>query len=163
MGRARIAALAVPVVVLVLGVVFYAGSWQQDAPALPVSTLVVEGVGGRHVFEVELADTEESWNRGLQGRKHLPPGRGLLIDYGEPRVGVVFWMKDTPLALDLVFIAPDATVLRIEERAAPLSEAPIPAGGVIRAVLEVQGGLTRQLGIAPGDRVRHPIFSRPSR
>ena len=159
MPRPAIAAVVLLTIVIALAALNNAAHLRDDAPALPVSTLVVEGAGGRHVFEVELADTEESWNRGLQGRTQLPPKRGLLIDYGEPRVGVVFWMKDTALALDLVFIAPDATVLRIEERAPPMSEVPIPAGGTIRAVLEVQGGLTRDMGIAPGDRVRHAIFS----
>ena len=83
---------------------------------------------------------------------------GLLIDYGEPRLGVALWMKDTPLPLDIIFIAPDATVLRIEHGAEPLSEALIPAGGAVRAVLEINGGVAAGLGMAPGDLVRHPVF-----
>jgi uncharacterized membrane protein (UPF0127 family) len=155
-ARRRLVALGIA---LAMALGLFAAAWLRDAPRLPVSTLRVEGAHGAHAFTVELADTDAARDRGLQGRESLPPDRGLLIDYGEPRVGVVFWMKDTPLSLDLVFIAPDATILRIEERAAPRSEVPIPAGGIIRAVLEVRGGLTRRLGIAPGDRVRHAIFA----
>lgn len=156
-GRTRLMAL---LVATAMALALFAAAALRDAPRLPVSTLVVEGARGAHAFTVELADTQATRDRGLQGRERLADNRGLLIDYGEPRVGVVFWMKDTPLALDIIFIAPDATILRIEERAAPGSEVPIPAGGVIRAVLEVRGGLARRLGIAPGDRVRHAIFGR---
>lgn len=136
--------------------------WLEDAPRLAVSPLVIESAGGQHRFEVELADTDETRARGLMFRTHLPEGRGMLFDYGEPRIGVAFWMKDTPIPLDIIFIAPDATILRIAARTQPYSEEPIPAGGITRAVLEVRGGVASRLGIEPGDRVLHPIFGNAS-
>lgn len=133
-------------------------AWVGRDPGAPVTPLVIESAGGRHAFSVEVADTDESRDKGLQFRTSLPADGGMLFDYRGPRTGVAFWMKDTPLVLDILFISPDARILRIEANAEPQSEVPIPAGGVIRAVLELPGGTSERLGIVPGDSVRHQIF-----
>ena len=91
-------------------------------------------------------------------RKSLPEGTGMLFDFKRDQ-DVSFWMQNTYIPLDMVFIRGDGRILRIQENAEPLSTKLIPSGGPVRAVLEVIGGTTRKLGIAAGDRVAHPIFS----
>jgi len=70
------------------------------------------------------------------------------------------WMKNTYLPLDMIFIRADGRILRIAENTTPESEAIIPSGGPVRGVLEVIGGTAKKYGIAPGDRVAHPLFGR---
>ena len=114
---------------------------------------------GVHVFSVEVVDTPEDRARGLMYRKELPEGQGMLFDFKEDQ-DVAFWMKNTYVPLDMIFIRGDGRILRIAENTEPLSERLVPSGGPIRAVLEVVAGTAKKLGIAPGDRVAHSIFSR---
>ena len=130
------------------------------APALALDRTTVEIASktGVHVFTVEIADTEQSRERGLMFRKELPPGRGMLFDFQrEQQVG--FWMKNTLIPLDMIFIDGRGRIVSIAQDAKPMSEDVIMSGGQVRAVLEVDGGTARRLGIAPGDRVYNPIFS----
>ena len=130
------------------------------APALALDRTTVEIASktGVHVFTVEIADTEQSRERGLMFRKELPPGRGMLFDFHrEQQVG--FWMKNTLIPLDMIFIDGRGRIVSIAQDAKPMSEDVIMSGGQVRAVLEVDGGTARRLGIAPGDRVYNPIFS----
>ena len=130
------------------------------APALALDRTTVEIASktGVHVFTVEIADTEQERERGLMFRKELPPGRGMLFDFHrEQQVG--FWMKNTLIPLDMIFIDGRGRIVSIEQDAKPMSEDVIMSGGQVRAVLEVDGGTARRLGIAPGDRVYNPIFS----
>ena len=130
------------------------------APALALDRTTVEIASktGVHVFTVEIADTEQARERGLMFRKELPPGRGMLFDFHrEQQVG--FWMKNTLIPLDMIFIDGRGRIVSIEQDAKPMSEDVIMSGGQVRAVLEVDGGTARRLGIAPGDRVYNPIFS----
>jgi len=90
-------------------------------------------------------------------RKELPEGQGMLFDFHREQE-VSFWMQNTYIPLDMVFIRADGRILRIAENTEPLSTKLISSGGPVRAVLEVIGGTTRKLGIAPGDRVASPIF-----
>ena len=81
----------------------------------------------------------------------------MLFDFHrEQEVG--FWMQNTYIPLDMIFIRGDGHILRIAENTEPLSTRIISSGGTVRAVLEVIGGTPHKLGIAPGDRVGHPIF-----
>lgn len=91
-------------------------------------------------------------------RKSLAPDAGMLFDFHTPDFQT-FWMKNTVIPLDMIFIRADGRILRIAENTVPLSETLVPSGGPVRAVLEVIGGTAKKLGIAPGDRVTHPIFS----
>ena len=113
---------------------------------------------GVHVFSIELATTEEERARGLMYRQQLPEEHGMLFDF-EREEPVAMWMHDTYIPLDMIFIRGDGRILRIAERTQPLSDRIIPSGGPVRAVLEVAGGTAKRLGIAPGDRIGHPIFS----
>lgn len=108
---------------------------------------------------VEVADTEASRNQGLMFRKSIAPDRGMLFDFKSPRPAA-FWMKNTLIPLDILFITADGHVLTIARNAVPLSETPIPSGGTILAVLEIGGGQAAKLGIYPGDRIKHRIFKR---
>lgn len=85
--------------------------------------------------------------------KSLGPDRGMIFPYDPPQ-DVAFWMKNTLIPLDIIFIRADGTIARIAENTAPMSEAMIASGEPVAAVLEVNGGRTGELGIAEGDRVR---------
>lgn len=139
---------------ILFGLVFAVGS---AAPA-GRQTLEIASRTGVHVFSVELADNDAERSKGLMYRKELPEGQGMLFDFHREQE-VSFWMQNTYIPLDMVFIRGDGRILRIAENTEPLSTRMIPSGGPVRAVLEVIGGTTRKLGIAPGDRVASPIFN----
>ncbi|MCC6778831.1 MAG: DUF192 domain-containing protein [Hyphomicrobiales bacterium] len=119
--------------------------------------LEIASKSGVHIFGVELATTPEEQARGLMYRRELPPMQGMLFDFKREQP-TSFWMKNTYVSLDMIFIRADGTIARIAESTVPLSEAMVPSGGPVRAVLEVVAGTAKKLGIAPGDRVAHPIF-----
>lgn len=122
-------------------------------------TLEIVSKNGIHVFTVELAVTDADRQRGLMFRKELPEGHGMLFDFHRDQE-LGFWMKNTYIPLDMIFITGDGRIHRIAENTEPLSERVVPSNGPVRAVFEVNAGTARKLGIAPGDRVAHPIFSR---
>ncbi len=130
-----------------------------SARAADLDTLEIVSKTGVHVFQVELAVNDEQRAHGLMDRKELPAGRGMLFDF-QTEQEVAFWMKNTYIPLDMIFIRANGRILRIAENTTPLSEQTIPSGGPVRGVLEVIGGTARRLGIAPGDQVAHPFFSR---
>ena len=113
---------------------------------------------GVHVFSVEIADNDAERAKGLMFRKELPEGQGMLFDFHTDQE-VAFWMENTFIPLDMIFIRGNGTILRIAENTTPMSTKQVPSGGPVRAVLEVIAGTARKMGIAPGDRVAHPIFS----
>jgi uncharacterized protein len=123
-----------------------------------LQTLEIASKTGVHAFSVEIVDNDADRAKGLMFRKELPEGRGMLFDFKREQ-DVSFWMENTYIPLDMLFIRGDGRILRIAENTEPLSTRMIPSGGPVRAVLEVIGGTARKLGIAPGDRVAHPIFS----
>jgi uncharacterized protein len=125
--------------------------------AAETQTLEIASKSGVHAFQVEMAITPEEKEHGLMFRRELPDGQGMLFDFQFDQ-NVAFWMKNTYIPLDMLFIRADGRILRIAENTEPLSERNIPSGGPVRAVLEVIGGTARKLGIAPGDRVAHAIF-----
>ena len=126
--------------------------------AAGVQTLEIASKTGVHVFAVEIADNEADRAKGLMYRKELPEGRGMLFDFHSEQE-VSFWMQNTYIPLDMIFIRGDGRILRIAEKTEPLSTRLIGSGGAVRGVLEVIGGTARKLGIAPGDRVAFPIFN----
>lgn len=143
---------------VILGLEVIAG-W-ADAPAGPplkTEALTILTRHGPARFTVEVADTDQTRERGLMFRKSLAPDRGMLFDFHTPQP-VAFWMKNTLIPLDMVFIAPDGHVVSIARHAQPLSETPIESGGVVLGVLEIAGDRAAALDIEPGDRVRERIF-----
>ena len=125
--------------------------------AADLQSLEIASKSGVHVFAVELASTPEEQAKGLMYRRQLPEGQGMLFDFHREQP-TSFWMKNTYIPLDMIFIRGDGRILRIAENTVPLSEALVPSGGPVRAVLEVNAGTAKKLGIAPGDRVGHAIF-----
>jgi len=131
------------------------------APALAAEQATIEIVSGSgvHAFAVELATTDAERERGLMFRKELPEGQGMLFDFQRDQP-VAFWMHNTYIPLDMMFIRSDGRIVRIQENAKPESDDLIPSGSPVRAVLEVIGGTARQLGIKPGDRVVGAFFGK---
>ena len=136
-----------------LGILFLAGT----VAAGGADTAVVVGGQARHAFSVEVADTDAKRQRGLMFRHEMAADAGMLFHFDrvEP---VSFWMKNTYLPLDMLFIAADGRIVHIHERAVPESERPIGPPQPVLAVLELLGGTAQRLGIKVGDRVEHPIF-----
>ncbi|HUO96661.1 MAG TPA: DUF192 domain-containing protein [Steroidobacteraceae bacterium] len=123
----------------------------------PSGSVTIESGGHRHAFKVWIASTEPRRNQGLMYVKSLAATRGMLFVFDAPQV-TSFWMKNTLIPLDLMFIAADGRIIRIAENATPLSEAGISSMGVVATVLEVAGGTAHRLGIAAGDHVRYAPF-----
>lgn len=128
------------------------------AAAVDKGTLEIVTKTGVHVFSVEVVANDSDRAKGLMFRKELPEGQGMLFDFQRDQE-IAMWMKNTYIPLDMIFITANGRILRIAENTEPLSERIIPSGGPVRGVLEVIGGTARKLGIAPGDRVAHPMFS----
>lgn len=109
--------------------------------------------GREVVFQVEIADTPAKRAMGLQYRRELANDRGMIFLFpGEsPQT---FWMKNTPIPLDMVFINQDHVIVGIVEQAVPFSLDSRSVGAASQFVLEINGGLAKKLGIQTGDRVR---------
>jgi uncharacterized membrane protein (UPF0127 family) len=150
----RVRRLAHALVVLIVALVASAAGF---AKAAELQTLEIASKTGVHAFQVEMAITPEEKERGLMFRRELPEGQGMLFDFQFDQ-NVAFWMKNTYIPLDMLFIRGDGRILRIAENTEPLSERNIPSGGPVRAVLEVIGGTAKKLGIAAGDHVGGSIF-----
>jgi uncharacterized membrane protein (UPF0127 family) len=135
--------------------------WIALVPAYAAGEATIEIISksGVHSFSVELATNDAERERGLMFRKELPEGRGMLFDF-EREAPVAFWMHNTYIPLDMIFIRADGSILRIAENTEPLSDRLVPSGGPVRAVLEVIGGTARRLGIAPGDKVAGAMFKK---
>jgi uncharacterized membrane protein (UPF0127 family) len=129
-----------------------------EVSAAELQTLEIVSRNGVHPFAVELAVTPEQQAQGLMFRKELPEGQGMLFDFRRDQE-TSFWMKNTFISLDMIFIRADGRIHRIVPNTVPLSEALVSSNGPVRAVLEVVAGTARKLGIASGDRVAHPIFN----
>ena len=108
-------------------------------------------------FTVEVADDEKERATGLMHRPSLASSAGMLFVYEYPqRVG--FWMENTLIPLDMIFLGPDGVVRKIHENAKPLDRTLILGGDGIQAVLEIKGGMSRLLGLKPGSQLRHPLL-----
>ncbi|MBV8193237.1 MAG: DUF192 domain-containing protein [Alphaproteobacteria bacterium] len=133
------------------------GAFAQEAMTFPRSSLVID-TGKRQIpFDIELALDDEHRARGLMFRDKLGPYEGMLFDFFQ-EAPVSFWMKNTRIPLDMLFIAGDGTIKHIKANATPFSTDPIPSNFPVRAVLEIDGGSARLLGIKEGDKVKYSIF-----
>jgi uncharacterized membrane protein (UPF0127 family) len=122
-------------------------------------TLEIVTRDGVHVFQVELAVTDQQRSQGLMYRRELPDGRGMLFDF-KADTPVTMWMKNTYISLDMIFIRSDGRIHHIAQNTTPESERVISSNGAVRFVLEVIAGTARKYGIAPGDRVAHPWIAK---
>jgi uncharacterized membrane protein (UPF0127 family) len=127
------------------------------APACREDRVALRGDWGRAFFTVEVADTPQARSRGLMHRETMPRGSGMLFVYDRPQ-RVAFWMKNTLIPLDMIFADATGTVRRVHHMARPHDETQIPGRGPVKLVLEINGGLARAMGIAPGAQLRHPAI-----
>jgi uncharacterized membrane protein (UPF0127 family) len=118
---------------------------------LPVIDLTVHSQGKKHAFRVEVAATQEQQARGLMFRTEMGADEGMLFPEKTPRQPS-FWMKNTVIPLDIIFIGTDGRILNIEQ-ALPYDLSPVPSEGLAIGVLELNSGRSAQLGIKPGDKV----------
>lgn len=105
-----------------------------------------------HRFTVEIARTQEEQATGLMNRSQLAPDRGMIFPFDPPR-DASFWMKNTLIPLDMIFVRTDGSIANIAANTVPLSLEPVPSEGPVGAVLELAGGRAAELGIKPGDKV----------
>jgi uncharacterized protein len=141
-----------------LAVTVFAGVQAQDADVkFERSSLVIVTAGRELKFEIELARNDSQRSHGLMFREKLGPYEGMLFDFMQEQP-VSFWMKNTLIPLDMLFIGADGIIRNIHANAVPRSTDAIPGEYPVRAVLEINGGSARLLGIKVGDKVKHPIF-----
>ncbi len=120
------------------------------------NTAIIRTKDGReYKFKIEIMDNPEKRARGMMFRQEIDPDFGMLFDFFEERQ-VAFWMQNTFVPLDMIFIGADGEIKNIFVNARPLDTSPIPSDGPVRFVLEVAGNRTLELGIAKGDRLEHP-------
>jgi len=135
----------------------------EPAPAAspaPAPRVIVETAGGASLpVTVELARTDEERARGMMNRRELGPEAGMLFLFSESEQRA-FWMKNTLLSLDMLFIDDGGRVVGLIERAEPLTTSPRDPGIPSRYVLEVNGGWAARHGVRPGDRVRFENVTR---
>lgn len=129
------------------------------AGPLPVDSerLFIDTSKGPVGFTVELALTPENRATGLMDRQSMAADHGMLFRFDQTR-DVLMWMKNTPLSLDMLFIAENGRIARIAENTVPFSETIIPSGSPVRYVLELNAGTAAKTGVAVGDRVRHRVI-----
>jgi uncharacterized membrane protein (UPF0127 family) len=113
--------------------------------------LTIHSASGAHRFDVEVAETAAQQQAGMMFRRSVAGDRGMIFPYDPPQ-NVAFWMKNTLIPLDMVFIRADGTIARIATAKA-LDETPVPGGEPVSAVLELRAGRAAELGIREGDRV----------
>jgi uncharacterized protein len=139
---------------LLLGVIVaFAGAARSDG----LEALQIVTATGTHDFQVEIAKDEASRARGLMDRRFMPADHGMLFEF-DREAPESFWMKDTYIPLDMIFISRAGVVTNIAANAEPLSERAIPSGPPCMAVLELNGGAAARIGLKVGDKVRHPFF-----
>ena len=117
----------------------------------------IRGDWGAARFSVEVADDAAERAKGLMNRDSLPRSAGMLFAYDHPQL-VAFWMKNTLIPLDMIFMDETGRVTHVHENAVPLDETTIPGGENVQFVLEINGGLSAALGIGVGSELRHPII-----
>lgn len=121
----------------------------------PREELVVTTQAGKRVFQVEIADDDAERARGLMFRRTMPNEQGMLFDFKKEEPAS-FWMENTYIPLDMLFIKADGRIESIAERTTPLSRRGVPSKGPVRYVLEINGGLSDEFGIRPGDQISGP-------
>ncbi|WP_291835643.1 DUF192 domain-containing protein [Limimaricola sp.] len=137
-------------------VLFFCGGAVRADTCSP-DRATVQGAFGRAAFHVSVADTPALRRQGLMNVSQMPTMSGMIFLF-DPPTHAVFWMHDTLIPLDMLFIDSTGRILRIAANARPMDDTPIDGGEGVRAVVEINGGMSARLGIAPGDLVQHPAF-----
>ncbi|MEP3049815.1 MAG: DUF192 domain-containing protein [Erythrobacter sp.] len=138
---------------------------EEQAPAdvgthptsgLPVIEVLIESASGTHRFKSELAVTPEAQARGLMFRTELADDEAMLFP-SDPPAPRSFWMRNTPISLDIIYVGVDDKILNIAENTEPYSLESLPSAGIASSVFEIRGGLSQELGIAAGDRLTYSL------
>lgn len=129
---------------------------EEKIPDIGSDLVITTQDGKKHGFDVEVAVTPEQMQKGLMNRTELPENRGMFFWFGGEEDERGFWMKNTLIPLDMLFIKADGTIHAIKT-GQPLDETTIYSGGPVAAVFEINGGLAQKLGIKPGDTA-HIVF-----
>jgi uncharacterized protein len=124
------------------------------------SALTIDADDDSFEFQVEMAVSPAQRSQGLMFRESLDEDRGMLFDFGRPQVASM-WMRNTYVPLDMLFIDAAGRITQIAANTQPLSDTVVASREPVRAVLELRGGVSAKLGIEPGHRVIHPLFSDP--
>jgi uncharacterized protein len=127
----------------------------RSPAGLEQAPLTIESSGRKHRFTVEVASTPEQQQMGLMHRSALAPDRGMIFPFDAPRQAS-FWMKNTLIPLDMIFVRADGSIANVEANTVPLSLQPVYSEGPVAAVLEIAGGRSAELGIKAGDKVEWP-------
>jgi uncharacterized membrane protein (UPF0127 family) len=152
------------IVTVMMSIAFAAPALANGLPAierLPVEPLTIDTRAGKTItFRTEIADTDPERARGMMFRQDMAEDEAMLFIWPAPHVAAM-WMRNTYIALDMLFIAADGEVVHIHRNAVPHSLDVISADREVLAVLEIKGGAAARLGLSAGDRVRHRYFVSP--
>lgn len=129
------------------------------AQSLATSPLVIQSGDRSNRFIVELANTEQQRDIGLMHRDSLAPDHGMLFDFFREQ-RAQFWMRNTFIPLDMLFIRSTGEIVYIAQNTTPHSDAPVGPVQPVQAVLELPGGTAERLGLKAGDMVQHAIFGK---
>jgi uncharacterized membrane protein (UPF0127 family) len=129
----------------------------KNAQALPESPLAISSGATTHRFTVELADDDTERGIGLMHRGQMAADHGMLFDFETAR-RVGFWMRNTFIPLDMLFLKSDGEVVSIAENVQPHTETPVGPDRPVRAVLELNAGMVKKLGLKVGDKIQHAVF-----
>ncbi|MYL97396.1 DUF192 domain-containing protein [Novosphingobium sp. FGD1] len=129
-----------------------ASAARHPESGLAIIPLSVKSANGTHAFRVEVATTPQEQAKGLMFRTQMGADEGMVFVNKPPRPAS-FWMRNTVIPLDIIFVGTDHRILNIAANAQPYDESPVSSTGVTSAVLELNGGRAAQLGIKPGDKV----------
>jgi uncharacterized membrane protein (UPF0127 family) len=123
----------------------------------PLQRVEIDTTSGAHVFQVEIARSAAERERGLMDRRSMDPDHGMLFDFQREQP-VIFWMKDTYIPLDMIFVGRTGRVVAIKHDAKPMDETLIPSGAPTLGVIELNAGVAEAIGLKLGDQVKNPIF-----
>lgn len=112
---------------------------------------------GEHKFMVEEAKTLDQQARGMMFREEMAEDTGMIFEFAEPKVATI-WMKNTAIPLDLLFVRSNGKILKIEHMAQPYKLRSASSEAIVAAVVELKGGISKDLGIQPGDIIKHTFF-----
>lgn len=151
----RLLLVLAALVVIAIGAIAYYWVENQPIGGASESVAVIRSGGQAHRFNIEIADTPETRSRGLMFRQELAPDAGMLFDYRSEQMAS-FWMMNTYIPLDMLFIRANGEIVRVHANARPHDLTPVVSGEPVQFVLEIPGGRAAELGIVEGDGLEHP-------
>ena len=142
---------------LLLGSSQVAYGQQEQLPIEPVTVRLADGT--EHIFRSEMAMTQQQQAQGMMFRTQMAGDEGMLFIFGEIR-RASFWMRNTLIPLDIIFVRANGRIANIAANATPETDTSRRSTGRVAAVLEIPGGRAAELGIKAGDLVIHPLLGK---